>query len=133
LVRAPHGSDSPARSRPAADEFIGLRVRGGSVRMTGATHPDPTRIVLQGAWSIDFELALDLPAGPVAPTQTGQDAAQVRMTDPRTVRLTFSGRPPRRGRFRPVRGACVRDDDRLRAERAAPFVDALSRARRHSV
>ncbi|MCA1581629.1 MAG: hypothetical protein LC796_09625 [Acidobacteria bacterium] len=77
--------------RPS-NEFVGLRIRGGSVQLDGVTSATNTQITLAGAWRLVLVLQLDPPPAPSAPLPAGgpgADAAAASVDLPPSVTLTL--------------------------------------------
>jgi hypothetical protein len=81
-----------APARPA-DEFVGLRIRGGTVRLEGPASEADGAITLSGAWRAVLQLNISLPGNPAAPEAPGADAsaAQIELPARLTVTLGASG------------------------------------------
>jgi hypothetical protein len=74
------------KNRPA-DEFVGIRVRGGVLELTGIASASGHSITLGSAWSVRLVLQLDVAANPVPAPNPGADATNAVATLPATVTI----------------------------------------------
>jgi hypothetical protein len=80
------------KDRPA-DEFVGIRVRGGVLELTNIASASGGSITLGSAWRMKLVLQLDVAANPVPTPNPGADASNAAATLPAivTIDLNASG------------------------------------------
>ena len=74
--------------RPA-NEYVGARIRGGTVQLDGVTSATNSQITLAGAWRLVLVLQLERPPAVPPGTGPGADAAAAAVDLPASVTLTF--------------------------------------------
>jgi hypothetical protein len=81
-----------ARDRPA-NEFVGVRIKGGTARITGPTATAASTMTVSGAWTLELRLTTDPPANAAPAAGPGADAAHATVALPATitVRLASTG------------------------------------------
>jgi hypothetical protein len=78
----------PARmfaSGRGANDFVAIRITGGTANVAGETRVDGGAVVLKGAWSLELRLNLDHTGEPVPDADADTDAARTEATLPRTA------------------------------------------------
>ena len=76
------------------EEFVGLRIGGGTVEITGTPSASGDTISVAGRWQIVFKLRLASPPSPQPTTGPGSDATNAKITLPNSLTLVFaSGHP----------------------------------------
>jgi hypothetical protein len=74
----------------AADEFVGVRITGGSVALAGPAMTDGDAVIVSGGWSLTLRLALDHADTAAATDGPGADATHAAMTMPTSVNFAFA-------------------------------------------
>ncbi len=120
-------ADLLVKGRPA-DEFVGMRVKGGVLELTDVTSVSGNSITLGNAWHLKLVLELDVGANPPPSANPGADASQATVTLPATVTFDLG-----------ASGALAIDANNASAtaydtavaffrSHASPFYDDVSRA-----
>jgi len=82
----------PARVRArgrAADEFVGIRITGGDLRVSGPATPEDAALIVKSGWEIELGLALEHAAAPEPVDGPGADATAARVELPETAVITL--------------------------------------------
>jgi hypothetical protein len=74
--------------RPA-NEFVGVRIRGGALALSGPAHVQGRSIVVTGNWHAELKLTLNPPAPPAAAADVGGDAVAAKADLPARATLTL--------------------------------------------
>jgi hypothetical protein len=111
-----------------ADEFIGLRIQSGTVRITGAAQKHGSTLTLRDDWSVQLELVLEQP--PTAPMRVnfGADAAQADIELPPKVHITLTAARPPTIELDEFHARAYGSVVRFRRTETVPFFDAISRS-----
>jgi len=72
------------------NEFVGVRIKGGSFELAGTEQAAANSITLSGAWSVKLNLTLELPANPTPSAGVGSDVSHAIIHLPTTLTLSFS-------------------------------------------
>ena len=75
----------------ADNEFIGVRIKGGSLALSGASQSLEQAIVVSGQWNATLQFTLDVPAPTAAPAATGvgEDALAAQINLPAMFRIQY--------------------------------------------
>jgi hypothetical protein len=71
------------------NEFVGVRIKGGSLTLTGPAHRDNDTVTVSGDWHARLQLTLDPPAPSPAAPGVGADATNATVHLPATATMTF--------------------------------------------
>lgn len=82
-------SSALVKGRPD-NEFVGMRVRGGSLNVAGVGNATSNVITLTGAWQLKLALTLDPPPNPAPGADPGADASHASVTLPATATFTLA-------------------------------------------
>lgn len=111
--------------RPA-DEFVGLRIRGGTARLEPVAASTHNSVTLGPGWQIGLNLQPESPAAPAAADGPGGDAADAVVELPASLGLVLgAGAAPEIG-YAAAQASAYGSSIALRRKQAAPFHDALS-------
>ncbi|MDQ6916327.1 MAG: hypothetical protein M3023_00725 [Pseudomonadota bacterium] len=108
------------------NEFVGVRIRGGTIRLDGIANAADATITLGGAWRLDLQLQLDAPANPGPAAGPGADAAEASITLPASVALKLDHTGAMTIDVAAASATAYDTSFDLERSADAPFYDALS-------
>lgn len=115
------------RGRPA-NEFVGMRIAGGSVELEGVTAATSSTITLGGAWRLKLTLRLDAPANPAPAAGPGADASHATVTLPATATLALDASGAVTIEIADASATAYGSSVSFTRSQDRPFYDALSRS-----
>jgi hypothetical protein len=113
--------------RPS-DEFVGLRIRRGTVRLQGVSTSTTDAITLDEQWRIVLSLELDPPQNLQPADGPGADAAHAHVDLPLRVEIVLERARSPVVQFGEAMSTAWGTDIRITRSDAAPFYDTVARA-----
>jgi len=110
------------------NEFVGVRVRGGTLDLTGVGSATANVITLVGAWQAKLALKLDPPPNPTPGSDPGADASHASVTLPATATFTFAAGSAPAIDVADANGTAFDTDIAFTRSNDAPLYDDLSRS-----
>jgi hypothetical protein len=110
------------------NEFVGVRIRGGSLQLDGITASSSSTITLGGSWRFVMRLQLAAPSNPTPAEGSGSDAAHAVVNLPATMTLTLDASGKMTVELDNSNATVYGTAFALNRNAGAPFYDALSRA-----
>jgi hypothetical protein len=80
--------------RPA-NEFAGVRIKGGTLRLAGTQSTTGDSVTVGGAWELELRLSIDAPPNPEPADGPGADATAAQIALPDTAAITMDRNGPR--------------------------------------
>ena len=121
----------PARlfaSGRGANDFVAMRITGGTANVAGDTRVDAGTLVLKGAWSLELRLTLDHTGEPVPNASPDTDAARTEATLPRTATFVIGPQGLRSVAIPAISLTAYGATLQLTATDDRPFFDEITRS-----